>query len=497
MLLTPTSVTVNKYQKTHSEKDYALIAGIPIDKLDYNHAVHRIDCLIKKGRENNTSHYVATVNVDFLVKAIAIFKSNKIQNELLHTLRSSDLVTADGAPIIWLSKLVGTNLHERVTGADLLPKIAQLCCTRNYSMFFLGGDAVSAKQATNKLIKDNPELRIVGALSPYVAIEGKDLETSFTEDQVLVEQINNSGADVLALALGNPKQEIWFQRNRHKLNIPVTIGVGGTLNFISGAVKRAPKWMQNSGLEWVYRLLQEPNRLWKRYAVGSLKLGLLSIPIILNRIIQANFTDHTQGEIKTQIYHSNNTSQIWRFSFKGNITNNTIKSAWTNYLSIQPQNDIHFIFDFSSTTNIENDALANLTRLWSKMQIDKSRWAACSINLKLRFILRLNHLTSNMQSHFVKDFCAVLLAKKGSEGEACCWINGSRINLIGVLDAKWCNLDPLFIDKKDDIPRTRIIDVSGVEQMDNAAVCYVLHACATHNYTIQNDKGGFLPAEHV
>ena len=493
MLLTPNSVTLDEYQKNNFYKDHALIAGIPIDNLGYNYAIHRIDGLVRRGREKSISHYIATVNVDFLVKAIALFKSSTIQNELLHTLRSADLVTADGAPIIWLSKLVGIPLRKRVTGADLLPKIAQLCCARNYSMFFLGGDTVSAKQATEKLISDNPELKIAGVLSPNVAISGKDLEASFIQDEILVEQINNSGADVLALALGNPKQEIWFQRNRHKLNIPVTIGVGGTLNFISGAIKRAPKWMQNSGLEWIYRLFQEPTRLWKRYAVGSLKLGLLSIPIILNRIIQACVADRTQGEITSLTYRSNSTTQLQRVCFKGNITNEVIQRVWRNYLSIQDQSENHFVFDFSSGTNIENDALANLTRLWSKMQIDKTKWTACSLNLRLRIVLRLNHLTSNMQSHFLNDFTSVLLGRKSSEGDTAVWSTDTRIHLVGLLDAKWCSLDPLFTKDSNNILQPQIIDLSGVEKMDNAAACYVLHACATHGHRAHNDKRGFLP----
>jgi exopolysaccharide biosynthesis WecB/TagA/CpsF family protein len=193
------------------------------------------------------------------------------------------MVTADGFPIIWLSRIVGKPLQQRVCGSDLVPALAGRAREKRLSLFMLGGAEGVARQAADILQAENPGLEIAGTAAPFVQIAGPGLAKCIADDEALVDQINASGADILLLGLGNPKQELWFNRNRNRLKVPVSIGVGGTFEFITGGVRRAPRWIQRANLEWVYRILQDPVRLWRRYAKGMFKLAALSAPLIANR----------------------------------------------------------------------------------------------------------------------------------------------------------------------------------------------------------------------
>jgi len=261
--------------------------GIPVDNLSLQDVVDRIVAMTKD-HEGETL-LVSTLNVDFLVNSLGYAFTRPRHPELLSVLRSSDMVTADGFPIIWLSKIVGKPLKQRVTGADLTPALAARAVTEGLSLFLLGGAEGVAAAAANCLQLANPKLIIAGTAAPFINTEGPALKNFAKEDAVLLEKINSSGADILLVGLGNPKQELWFNRNRHKLQVPVAIGVGGTFEFITGTVKRAPQWIQKSNLEWLFRITQDPARLWRRYAAGMIKLTILAAPLIYYRIKECVF----------------------------------------------------------------------------------------------------------------------------------------------------------------------------------------------------------------
>ena len=169
----------------------------------------------------------------------------------------------------------------------MVPEICRRCAEEGLSVYVLGGDRDAVEEAFGKMgdrhsaadgrqpdvdcrmsdVKKQP-LRIVGIDPAFVKLDEEQPE--------IVERINAARPDVLFVALGNPKQELWMGRNASKLDAGVMVGIGGTFNFLAGRVKRAPKWMQRSGLEWIYRILQEPGRLWRRYAYGLVKFAWLS-----------------------------------------------------------------------------------------------------------------------------------------------------------------------------------------------------------------------------
>lgn len=274
------------------------ILGLPIHELSMHTATNEILRLHNDYQTDLLPRYIATVNVDFLTNTWGWTPGNPRHPELLNILRQADLITADGMPLIWMSRLLGSALPERVTGADLVWVISKVCAEQQLSMFILGAQEELTAGATHVLLKKYPNLKIAGSLSPFIQTEGKSIVDAEDFDEQLVEKINNSGADVLLICLGNPKQELWFHRVRHRLKVPVSIGIGGALNFVVGKYKRAPRWARESGLEWLFRLAQEPRRLWKRYVRGGFKLACLALPLLCLQSLNGLFKRGPVSPIK-------------------------------------------------------------------------------------------------------------------------------------------------------------------------------------------------------
>jgi N-acetylglucosaminyldiphosphoundecaprenol N-acetyl-beta-D-mannosaminyltransferase len=231
----------------------AVILGVPIDNLTMDETIDLLDAFVLEGRASGKVHQVATANVDFLVKAQG-------DKDLLSILQRAELVTADGMPLVWGARLLGVPFKERVAGSDFVPLIARRSAQKGYSIFLLGAAPQVAKRAAEILVEKNPGLRIAGVISPPLSPIDK-------MDPAIIDQINLARPDFLLVAFGNPKQEKWIARNREKLQVPVMVGIGGTLDFITGTTRRAPRWTHKLGLEWIFRLANEPRRLFKRYLV--------------------------------------------------------------------------------------------------------------------------------------------------------------------------------------------------------------------------------------
>jgi N-acetylglucosaminyldiphosphoundecaprenol N-acetyl-beta-D-mannosaminyltransferase len=234
------------------------ILGTPVDMLDMKQTLARLEEFI----QDRCFHQVATANTDFLVNAVS-------DPELLHILRNADLVVADGMPLVWASRIMGSPLPERVTGADMVPQLASLAAQKGYRIYMLGGRPEVAQRAKAKMEADYPNIQIVGCVSPPLSsiIE--------MDGDALLADIERAAPDILLVAFGNPKQEKWIHMHRERLrNVPVCIGVGGTFDFIAGEVPRASSLVQRSGFEWVHRLAHNPRYLWKRYGRDLTQGGL-------------------------------------------------------------------------------------------------------------------------------------------------------------------------------------------------------------------------------
>jgi len=228
--------------------------GIDIDNISNEETISEIELLIEKEKPS----LVVTPNVHH----INILQKD---NEFKKIYRQASMVLPDSTPLIWASKLLGMPLKEKVTGSDLLPSFCKIAARKRYKLFFLGSGPSIAKKAANILTNKNPGLKIVGTYSPPFGFENDE-----DENRKIVAMIKKCTPDVLFVGLGPPKQEKWIWRYKDEINVPVSIAVGASFDFVAGSVKRAPKWMQQIGLEWFFRLCQEPRRLWKRYLVGNI-----------------------------------------------------------------------------------------------------------------------------------------------------------------------------------------------------------------------------------
>ncbi|WP_338631214.1 WecB/TagA/CpsF family glycosyltransferase [Clostridium baratii] len=230
--------------------------NIEVDNLTMTEAVEAVDTLIQK-REPS---YVVTPNVDHIVKL-------EKDTEFRDVYENADLILTDGMPLIWISKLKGNPIKEKVSGSDLFPKVCELASVKGYKVFLLGAaEGVAAKAAKN-LKEKYKGLNIVGTYSPSYGFEKKD-----DEIKNIINMINKVKPDILAVGLGAPKQEKFLYKYKNKLNVPISLAIGASIDFEAGNISRAPRWMQNFGLEWAYRLFKEPRRMFKRYIIDDLKI---------------------------------------------------------------------------------------------------------------------------------------------------------------------------------------------------------------------------------
>jgi N-acetylglucosaminyldiphosphoundecaprenol N-acetyl-beta-D-mannosaminyltransferase len=228
-----------------------VILGIPFDNITTGNAVEAIEKMVASGKP----HYLATANVDFLLQA-------KADVELRRILINADLVLCDGTPLVWASRLLGNPLPERVAGSDLVPLLIRIAEKKKYRVFFLGGSPESTETAVANLRQKHPNLEIAGHYSPPFA------PLFEMNHEKIKRRIQQAKPDLLFVSFGCPKQEKWISMHYRTLGVPVSVGVGATIDFLAGKMKRAPKWMQRTGTEWLFRVAQEPRRLLRRYWNG-------------------------------------------------------------------------------------------------------------------------------------------------------------------------------------------------------------------------------------
>lgn len=233
------------------------ILGFLVDQVSLDQCVQQLDNVIKKKQR---IHIV-------LVNAAKIVRARRMP-ELANILQTAQYVGADGVPIVWASKLLGDPLPGRVNGTDLMNRLIELADKEGHSIYFLGAKQDVIEQAVKALLSQYPGLKIAGYRNGY-------FDNEETEKKV-VDEIAQSHANILLVGMSTPMKEYWVRKHFENLNVNVVHGVGGSFDILGGFTKRAPVWMQNSGLEWFYRLCQEPKRMWKRYLVtNSIFVGLL------------------------------------------------------------------------------------------------------------------------------------------------------------------------------------------------------------------------------
>jgi len=229
------------------------ILNAKIDNVSLSEVIYCIDSLVK----SQQNKYIVTPNVDHLIRLEKDHNFYKIYQK-------AHLTIADGMPLIWASRYLKTPLKERIAGSDLFNILCARSAEKGYRLFFLGGREGAAEKAKSKMETLFPNINIVGTYCPYLGFE-----TDKEENNKIVNLIKKRKPDILFVGLGSPKQENWIFKYKDLYKVPVSIGVGVSIEFAAGIVKRAPILMQKVGLEWLWRLLMEPKKLWKRYLIDD------------------------------------------------------------------------------------------------------------------------------------------------------------------------------------------------------------------------------------
>lgn len=229
--------------------DAISVARVPVNPVDMAEACARVDELV---RRRVPSYYVA-INA---AKVVAYHDDALLRDAI----DAAHLVTADGQAVVWAARLLGHRVPERVAGTDLMQALLARAAQRGYAVYFLGATDEVVRACVAKARALHPALRIAGHRNGYF---------EQAEEAEVVAAIRDAAPDILFLGFGTPAKEYFMRRHHRALGVPFAMGVGGSFDVFAGLVARAPRWMQRAGLEWAYRLAQEPRRMWRRYLVGN------------------------------------------------------------------------------------------------------------------------------------------------------------------------------------------------------------------------------------
>jgi len=240
------------------------VMGIEIDNLSMEETLSLIEEKILEGTP--IQHVVVNA-----AKVVEVNKNPKLKA----IIESCEIVNVDGQAVVWASKILGKPLKERVAGIDLMQALVQRASQKGWSIYFFGAKQEVLNKVVERYRKDFPTLRIAGARNGYYTHE---------EEESIVADISKSGAHILFVAISSPKKEIFLNKYLHVMNVPFVMGVGGSFDVVAGLTKRAPQWMQKIGLEWLFRFLQEPRRMWRRYIIGNAEFIALLLKYKLQRL---------------------------------------------------------------------------------------------------------------------------------------------------------------------------------------------------------------------
>ncbi len=241
-------------------RDYV---NIQLDDVTFDEAVDRIMGFAAEDEYN--CRLMVTPNVDHIIKL-------ETDKEFMEVYKEADLIVPDGKPLMWIGESFSCPLKEKISGSDLLFPVCERAAKEGRSIFFFGTSDEVIVGAKEKLCEKYPGLNIAGGYSPPMGFGKKqgDIERA-------IKQINKVGADILVVGLGAPKSEKFVAKNRHRIKAKVALPIGAAIAFAAGMQKRAPEWMSNMGLEWFYRFLQEPGRLFRRYFIEDIRIFFMAL----------------------------------------------------------------------------------------------------------------------------------------------------------------------------------------------------------------------------
>jgi N-acetylglucosaminyldiphosphoundecaprenol N-acetyl-beta-D-mannosaminyltransferase len=230
------------------------ICGVEIDRYNFDQVLEQI---VDRILADRSPEYVVTPNAMHIIS----LQKDPLFQEIY---RQAFLVVPDGVSLLWAAQFLNTPLNGRVNGTDLFEQLCRIAANKGFKVFLLGGRAGAADAAKAVLEARYPDLKIVGTHCPPYGFETQPAELDSIDSR-----IKAAKPDLLFVGLGAPKQEKWIAANYQELSVPISVGIGVSFELVANMVDRAPVWMQKTGLEWLFRLIVEPSRLWKRYIIGN------------------------------------------------------------------------------------------------------------------------------------------------------------------------------------------------------------------------------------
>jgi N-acetylglucosaminyldiphosphoundecaprenol N-acetyl-beta-D-mannosaminyltransferase len=326
-------------------RNLCLVLGLPFDVIDLETAV----CRVRSAVALRTRLFISTPNTNFVVAAM---RDEAFRDSVFH----SDLSLMDGMPLVWVARLMGIAIPQRVSGSDLFEALRREGAPP-ISVYFFGGKPGAAATAASKVNAARGAMRCVGFdEAGFGTVEQMS-------DQATIERINATGADFLVVSLGAAKGQAWIEHNLSRLTPPVVSHLGAVVNFVAGSVNRAPIWVRNSGLEWLWRVKEEPH-LWKRYAVDALAFARLGATFVLPQIARRQLFKARNGnqvEADAIVIESNTESLIELGGTLCGTEEIKLRELCVSFAS-QPH---ALLLDFNRVTSIDNKWSAVLAMLFS------------------------------------------------------------------------------------------------------------------------------------
>ena len=361
-------------QQSDLTRSVYCVLGMPIDAVNLATVVRRIEA----AAASRAIFLISTPNLNFLVSSLSDL-------EFRESLLDSDLCSPDGAPIVWIARLLGLPIKERVTGSDLLDQLqAPGARTRRLTVFLFGGAKGVAATAARKLNAEPGGLNCVGTMDPGFC------EVSEMSQDHIIDTVNSSGADFLSVSLGAKKGQLWLYRNHNRLTIPIRAHLGAAINFQAGIIKRAPPMIRAWGLEWLWRIKEE-NYLWKRYWDDGLVLLRLLLTRVLPLAVICRWRQFTTHQRQDLLINKSDNYQSIVISMCGNASERHIAKAIVCFQeALTAKQDI--IIDLSKTLLIDARFLGLLLMLRKELKSRGAKLIFNGVSRGIERIFRLNEL---------------------------------------------------------------------------------------------------------
>jgi len=355
------------------ERDVWCLLGLIFDAVDMQAAMATID----RHANHKTHGTISTPNLNFLIAALR-------DQQFRDTVTDSQLSLLDGMPLLWVARLLETGITTKVSGSNLFEQLSgrQLTLDKRLRVFFLGGEEGVACEACNRITITSKGLTCVGFCNPGF---GSIAEISSTE---ILDAINNSKADFLVVALGARKGQMWISKNRLSINVPVVSHLGAVVNFAAGTIKRAPAWMQRSGFEWTWRIIQEP-LLWKRYFFDGLGFARLLVTRAIPYAVWRKYSSRRLQNQSSVCFSVRTELNITIIAIEGNCLHSTIgplRSAFSKELTRSRR----IRLDLSKVPLVDGAFLGLCILLRKHLLANNGEFELCGINYDIERIIRWN-----------------------------------------------------------------------------------------------------------